>query len=62
MVLLMRYRSVHGPVACIDFADQSSRGADIDGFKLLEIIGLEMDIPVISASLHLTTQPSCMRA
>lgn len=23
--------------------------ADIDGFKLLEIIGLEMDIPVISA-------------
>lgn len=25
--------------------------ADIDGFKLLEIIGLEMDIPVISAVL-----------
>lgn len=25
--------------------------ADIDGFKLLEIIGLEMDIPVISAIL-----------
>jgi hypothetical protein len=58
MALLMRYRSVHGPVACIDFADRSSRGADIDGFKLLEIIGLEMDIPVISVSPHLIRQPS----
>jgi hypothetical protein len=27
--------------------------ADIDGFKLLEIVGLEMDIPVIS-ELHLS--------
>jgi hypothetical protein len=35
----------------------SVSGADIDGFKLLEIIGLEMDIPVISALPHLQGNP-----
>jgi CheY-like chemotaxis protein len=32
--------------------------ADVDGFKLLEIIGLEMDIPVISTP----SQAACKRA
>ncbi len=27
---------------------------DMDGFKLLELVGLEMDLPVISMLLHLT--------
>jgi CheY-like chemotaxis protein len=33
------------------------RMPDMDGFKLLELIGLEMDLPVIST---LTTQPEVL--
>ena len=29
---------------------------DMDGFKLLELVGLEMDLPVISKSLMLSSQ------
>ena len=32
---------------------------DIDGFKLLELIGLEMDIPVISKALLKLTYHFC---
>lgn len=35
---------------------------DMDGFKLLELVGLEMDLPVISKFILdslLTTQSSC---